>query len=371
MSSKNQLITLLFLSLVWFLIGWFAQVLLTRSNLRLVNAADQHLSNQLWVDSIDQRQVEEAAVRGMIEAYADAQAALIGPEVSDRFMSDFDGKAGVTGLFAEERNGEIVVTYVIPGDPAEQSGIRAGDVFVSIDGIPVEELTELELAFLVRGKAHESAEIVMRRENDLLTFRPVRKPMPLVSLETFDDGVVYLAQETFRTDAFSEMERVAQEASDARVVIWDLRQNNGGGMLTAQQVISLFVEDGVLFYAETKNGEREAFSAMGEAMLAETPFIILIDDTTKSAAETAAVAMRHYGRATLIGETSFGKGTIQTTIALPYDYLLQFTVAKWLGPDGNWYDKLGIQPDIVVVDKPETVEDEVLEAALRHAATLR
>jgi carboxyl-terminal processing protease len=149
-------------------------------------------------------------------------------------------------------------------------------------------------------------------------------------------------------------------------LIWDLRSNGGGSMQAAQEILSYFIEEGLLFVAELKGGEQRPFVASGDGVAAKVPLLVLIGERTYSSAETAAVAIQERQRGTLIGETTYGKGTIQKTEPLIEDCMLQMTIARWLSPTGEWYEGRGVAPDIVVNDDEDTDEDEVLQFAVDY-----
>ena len=148
-------------------------------------------------------------------------------------------------------------------------------------------------------------------------------------------------------------------------LIWDLRNNEGGDMQAAQEILSLFIQKGLLFSAELTQNRTVQFLAKGKAIADSIPLIVLMDKTTYSAAETSAAAIAETGRGKTIGSNSYGKGVIQATISLPNSSLLQMTIAKWLSPKGEWYHGRGVTPQIEATDNPDTETDELLQAAVK------
>jgi carboxyl-terminal processing protease len=181
-----------------------------------------------------------------------------------------------------------------------------------------------------------------------------------------DGNIAYFAQHTFTSNSPAEVTAVLQEFVEqgAQGIIWDLRSNGGGSMEAAQANISAFIEEGLLFQIELKGGEIRQIEATGEALAGDIPLVILVSGTTFSAAETAAASIQEHGRGVLIGDTTYGKGTVQTTLPMPEGTAVQFTIAHWLSPNGEWFDGRGVEPDIKVIDNPETSEDEVLSSAI-------
>jgi carboxyl-terminal processing protease len=147
-------------------------------------------------------------------------------------------------------------------------------------------------------------------------------------------------------------------------LIWDLRNNEGGDMQAAQDILSYFIKDGLLFTADLTQGRSVQFLAKGNPIAADIPLVVLMDKTTYSAAETCAAAIAETGRGTTVGTNSYGKGVIQATIPLMDNTLLQMTIAKWLSPRGEWSQGRGVAPQIEVNDDPSTEADEPLQKAI-------
>jgi carboxyl-terminal processing protease len=147
-------------------------------------------------------------------------------------------------------------------------------------------------------------------------------------------------------------------------LVWDLRNNEGGDMLAAQEIISYFIQDGLLFTAQLTHNRTVQFNAKGKAIAPDIPLVVLMDKTTYSAAETSAAAIAETGRGTTIGSPSYGKGVIQATIPLIDNHMLQMTIARWLSPSGEWYHGHGVAPQVEASDDPATETDELLETAV-------
>ncbi len=140
-------------------------------------------------------------------------------------------------------------------------------------------------------------------------------------------------------------------------------------MQAAQDILSYFIEDGLLFSAELTHGRTVQFFPKGKAIAADIPLVVLMDPTTYSAAETCAAAIAETGRGETVGSNSYGKGVIQATVPLLDDALLQMTIARWLSPDGEWYQERGVSPQIEMIDDPTTETDELLQKAIEILST--
>ncbi|MCA9972831.1 MAG: PDZ domain-containing protein [Anaerolineales bacterium] len=355
---------------VGFVLGWLARTQLVETDVALFNQVRRGLPENHLYDLPDSRELTYAAITGMVERIDDPFAAFIEPGLAARFEADFTGGAGIIGLFPEKIDGVWVVSAVLPDSPSEAAGLRAGDRLVSVDGFPFDaHMTNGAATLALRGPIGEAAQVVVERDGQLLTFAPLREARPVILDARMVNGrIALLAQHTFTANAPEEVQAALQTllAQNPAALIWDLRSNGGGSMEAAQAVLSQFIGDGVLFRAELHGGELQEFEAQGEGLARDLPVVVLIGERTYSAAETAAIVMAERGRAVLIGSVTYGKGTIQTTVPLVDGSLLQFTIARWLSPDGTWVQGTGVLPDIEVYDDPDTAVDEVVEAAVTY-----
>jgi carboxyl-terminal processing protease len=378
--TRKQVVNLAALLLIcgtWFAIGWIARsaqsatpfwTLTQRGpETELVEQARQLLMSEHAGEVPPTRELTYAAIRGMLRNVEDAHAALLTPPVSQRFQDDFGGKSGVIGLFPERQDGQVVVSVVFPDEPADQAGLRAGDVILSVDGVEFgPDTSDAEAILLIRGPVGTPAHFVVKRGAEILQFDPIRQERRIVSARMLPEGIAYLAQYTFTTNAGPKMQQALQGllAHNPKGLIWDLSSNGGGSMEAAQEILSYFIQDGLLFTAELKGEQQTKFTAEGQAIAADIPLVVLVGERTYSAAETAAAAIAETGRGTLIGSTTYGKGTIHAIYPLGEDALLQMTIAKWLSPTGQWYDGRGVTPEIVVNDAES--DEKVLQFAVEY-----
>jgi carboxyl-terminal processing protease len=353
-----------------FLAGWLVRGWQLGPDVGLMAQVHDYLLTEAYPMAVPTgRELSYAAARSMLDEAADPYSALIVPPMSYRVQNDVAGETGILGLYAEKHSGEMVVEVVQPGEAADQAGILPGDVILSIDGVQLDEaMSEMEATLLMRGPVGETAQIVVRRGDQTVEFAPVREPRPKISSQMIGD-VGYLYQHTFTTDTAALMKDALENLLDQqpRAIIWDLRSNGGGSMDTTQTILSYFIEEGPLFTAELSRGRVREFTADKRKLIdAKIPLVVLIGERTYSAAETAAAAISERGRGVTMGSNTYGKGTINATIPLANDSLLQLTIAKWLSPSGQWYNGRGVAPDIPVEDDPATQEDEVLQYALDY-----
>lgn len=360
------------ISLVWFLIGWFGRGLLLPSSATPLDTTLNILENEALYQAESPETLQQNAIRGMLIGLGDPHAALLAPPVNERFDPDFAGETGMVGLSLGMVGGQIGVTHIFPGRPAEGAGLQVNDILLSVDDFTLTPLTSLtEVSYMVRGPVGEAVTLVIQRGEAILTFSPIREAREIVSAEMLTDQIGYLAQYTFTTNADELFLDALQEliSQGAQGLIWDLRSNGGGSVQTAQQILSAFFDDQILYHVEFPDGSREAFVPLPEIEAQSIALVVLVGPNTYSAAEMSAAAIQDWSRGTVIGETTYGKGTIQNTAPISEDLLLQVSIAKWLSPDGRWYQETGLIPDIVIRDDPATPADEVLQEALSILST--
>jgi carboxyl-terminal processing protease len=371
--SREKLIELgwiVFLSVVWFGIGWVANNRFQPTEQALFNQVLNGLSTNQVGDVPEKRELTYAAVRGLVDRLGDPHAAFLAPAIAERFQADYDGRTGVIGMFPELLDGQWVITVTLPDQPAFQAGLRPGDILRYVDNIPVTaETTAAEITLLIRGPVGQPAQIVVERDGEERLFTPIREERLVAGVpQILDDNIAYLPQYTFTSNAPEVVAEALRQliAQQPDALIWDLRSNGGGSMEATREVLSYFIEDGVLFLAELSNGRQRVFEANGETIAPEIPLVVLIGERTYSSAETAAISVADHQRGILIGQPTHGKGTIQEVVDLVDGSKLQYTVAYWLSPTGQAYEGDGVPPDLFVTDDPTTETDEVLEFALTH-----
>ena len=372
----TNFVLLVVICVAWFLIGWIVRglwdanrIAQVETEVALIEQVRQRLLSECPDGPLATRELTYGAIRGMLRQTGDPYAALLEPPVAQRFWDDFAGESGIVGLHLEEECGQLLVGGLSPGEPAEQAGLRPGDVILAVDGVEFDDATTgTEASLLIRGPVGEPAHILVRRGEETLDFYAARREREIVSSQMLEGGIAYVALSAFVTDAPQEMEAALQElvAQDPRGLIWDLRANGGGSMQATQEILSQFIADGLLFTAELKGGEQEPFTARAGGIATDIPLVVLIDHYTYSAGETAAATVSERGRGTLIGDTTYGKSTINATYPLIEDCMVQMTIGKCLSPTGRWYHGQGVSPDIVVHDDASTEQDEVLESALQY-----
>jgi carboxyl-terminal processing protease len=351
-----------------------------------------NLISDQFIEPPEKEKLVDGAIRGMVESLDDTYSNYVEPDyfpfVDDNLSGAIEG-IGVV-ITENEDTSEIEVVNVLKGTPAEQNGIEEGDAFITVNGEDAIGMTFLELASRVRGPAGTTVDITMRRGDELIDFTIERAhiDIPNVEYKTLDGGIGYISMAQFTATARDQVDDAlaALDVNSLNGLILDLRGNPGGLLSTATEIAGLFldndviliedfgdeqhtfrVEDGAVYESLGDNDER-LYSRNAENAGISVPVVVLIDERSASASEVVAGAWQDNGSVTLVGVTSFGKGTVQVQSRLINGGGVRLTVARWLTPNGNWISGQGVTPDIVV-EIPEDAdlsngEDPQLSAAL-------
>jgi carboxyl-terminal processing protease len=348
--------------------------------------------------SVDKAALRNGAIKGMFDAIGDPYSSYLTP---DEFQETLQGISGqFEGIGAEigtqKPDGtssdcttlgpdcRLVIIAPIEGSPAEKAGIKPGDVISAVDGTKLDGLTIDQARDKVRGKRGTSVTLSIDRAGtapfDVTITRDVIVQREVITKTLADGTIGYIRLTGFSdTSATAFHDAVAKDVGDGiKDLIVDLRGNPGGFVTAARSVASQFIGSGTIFWQEDAQGQKTATAAEpgGAATDPGIKVELLIDKGSASASEIVAGALQDSKRATLIGETSFGKGTVQEWTTLEGAGGYRLTVAKWLTPDGRWIHHVGITPDVEVTVPANAPADKdpVLDKAVdlfQSSATLR
>ena len=315
---------------------------------------------------LDDARLMQGAITGLMAALGDQHSSYIPPEQYTLINADQSGQFEGIGAYVEGVEGVgLRIVSPFPGSPAEQAGLLPGDVIVAVDGVDVTGLNETEAVNLVRGPAGSTVTLSIQRTTadgtaEARDFAVVRATITVASVEgkLLDNNVAYVKINDFGERTSQELKdtlRQLLEDNPAGLVL-DLRGNPGGFLDTAIDVTSQFLPRGTLVMRERFGDGREVlYDAQGGGLATEIPLVVLIDKGSASASEIVAGAIQDHARGTLVGETSYGKGSVQNWHVLRGDNgAVRVTIARWYTPDGRTIHELGITPDVTV---PLTEED--------------
>lgn len=320
------------------------------------------------------------AIRGMMTTLNDRYSVFVEPQSRSREREQLSGKfGGIGATLRADEHGQIVLAPT-RGGPAERAGLQAGDVLVAVDDVPLPEKPEIDAAIArIRGDAGvkvkltvvraqdgkaQTVELVITREVIAVPSTDWRVITETAAAPNGPVGLIAIHQFTERTGGEVKQAIGELKAQGAKSFVLDMRDNGGGLLSAAIEVASQFIESGVVVQEKHRAGEPSTLSVTGGGLATQDPLAVLMNGGTASASEIVAGALRDHGRAKLIGEKSFGKGSVQLVYDLSDGSSVHVTAAKWLTPNGISLDGNGLTPDETVPRGDPRDADEQLKHAL-------
>lgn len=330
-------------------------------------------------ENLNKRDMLYGAISGMVKSLGDPYTIFMNPEETETFTTDISGSFEGIGAEIGSKDGIPVIIAPLPGTPAEKAGIRSGDRILKVDDATTLDLTLDEVISLIRGQKGTKVNFTIFRKNsnEPENIEIIREKIDVPSLrwEILDDKIAIIHFYQFAEDGAKEFKKAANEIleSGAKGMILDLRNNPGGYLDVSVDIASLFSDKGqIIVTEEAADGSRKDHKALGGNILKDFPAVILINSGSASASEIVAGALKDNNGIKLIGEKTFGKGSVQQLEYLQGGSSLKITVAKWLIPSGICINEQGIEPDIAVEMTNEDYEagkDPQLEKAIEILAT--
>lgn len=323
---------------------------------------------------LDKTKIIEEAKRGLVNAAGDKYTYYMTANEAEEFEKDLNGDVGAgVGVEIGERDGYIKVLRTTPDNPARKAGVLAGDIIYKADDEDISAGTVEDVAKKLRGAAGTKVKLTVIRNNKELSFDLTRETINNVSVYTdYKDKTAVITITRFDQDTGRLARNAAQEAINkgCEKFVIDLRGNGGGYVSAAKEVASLWIDGKIVVEQRSNSGlyNDKTYASSGQALLSGKKTIILTNGTTASASEIVAGALQDYKLATLIGEKTYGKGSVQALKELAGGELLRVTIAKWYTPNGQNINGDGIEPDKKVertFDQINKDEDPQLDAALK------
>ncbi|MDA1038371.1 MAG: S41 family peptidase [bacterium] len=317
-----------------------------------------HLKDSYYRQPVSDKDLFYGALKGLVAGVEDPYSVFFDPEETQIFTQELEGSFGGVGMEIGIREDQLQVIAPLPGTPAEAAGLRTGDKIFAIDGEDTVGMSVGEAVFLIRGEKGTTVVLTISH-NGFATVEDVAVVRDKIQIDSvkmeIEDGVAVISIATFNEDAISLFGEAVQEVltKDVKGIILDLR-NDPGGLLEAAMEISSEWANGRPVVIQRVKGVEHAYKGSGVPRLSGIPTVVLVNGGSASASEIVAGALQDYDLATIVGEVTFGKGSVQDYQLLSDKSSVKITIAEWLTPNGNSIHENGIQPDILV---PYTIED--------------
>ncbi len=294
------------------------------------------------------------SLAGMVAALNDPYSVFLSPQVNEEFTDELSGKFEGIGAEIGIRKDQLTIIAPLPDTPAFRAGLKIGDKILAIDGIDTQGMALDKAVSLIRGEKGTKVKLTIATasDNEIKDVEIVRDTINIISVtwEQKDNQTAYIKISYFNEDTFERFRQAVAEAlkNNPKNIILDLRGNPGGFLDTAVKIASYWVDNQPVVLEKLYDGSITTFPAVGKPVLKDKKTYILINGGSASASEIVAGALQDYNLATIVGEQSFGKGSVQDLINFVDGSAVKLTVAKWLTPKSNAIDQVGITPDVVV-----------------------
>ena len=314
--------------------------------------------NKEYVDEINQSESMDSAINGLLQSL-DPYSSYMSPEIFEEMQTETSGEFGGLGIEVSMEAGVVKVITPIDDTPASKAGLKAGDYIVKINDIQVQGKSLSEAVDLMRGPVGSGIELTVRRRGakKALTFNVVREIIEVQSVksELLENNIGYLRLTSFNDNSSQQIKKQIKKLKKNKNLnsyILDLRNNPGGLLTQAIKISDFFLEDGEIVSTKSrkKSENRKWFAKKGDILDGKT-LLVLINYGSASASEIVAGALKDHKRAILVGENSYGKGSVQSIIPLKNKGAIRLTVAKYYLPSGKSISEVGVRPDIEVTEE--------------------
>lgn len=359
-----------------------AKVSSGKVNQALIDDAMTRLRSQFYGDLPSDDALTDGALRGMVNTYGDQFTQYVEPKFAKLLAEDSNGSfEGIGATLRQGRtNGGVQIIRIFEGSPAQKGGVQVGDTIVQVNDTKIGDLGATEVAALVRGPGGTNVKLMIRREGNpkpielnLIRARIVIPVVTQKALELNGKKIGYVQLNDFSANSSRQLEDAISEQlkTNPAGLVLDLRGNGGGLLDQATRIGDIFLKDGVFIIQRDFNGKEERRNTTNTGIAQDIPLVVLVNGSSASASEVLAGAIQDAKRGILIGETTFGKGSVQLPQMLSNGGQLRITIQRWYTPANRAIHGEGIAPDYVVIrsqDDEKALRDPQLDAALEYLA---
>ena len=334
-----------------------------------------------YYEEIDEGEMLSAGIKGMIDYLGDKYSVYMDEEETEEFNEQVEGKyVGIGTEIMQLEDGSVVVSNPFEGSPAAKAGLQAGDVIIRVNDTDVTGKTSSEVSNLIKKSADSTVNITVRRDDEEKTFTIERETIEIESVDSSvfdvnDKKVGYIYISIFAANTYQQFEQALEDLEKDGIdsLVIDVRSNSGGYLDCVTEIASLFLGKGkVIYQLDTKGIVEKVYDETKTKR--DYPIAVLINSSSASASEILAASLKESYGAEVVGVNSYGKGTVQRAYQLENGATVKYTIQKWLTPDGNWINEVGVEPTLRVemnVDyyqNPSDETDNQLQEALKKVA---
>jgi carboxyl-terminal processing protease len=310
---------------------------------------------------IDANKLSQGAVKGMVEALDDPYTSYLDTTAYELWVRSMEGKFEGIGAYVEEKDKQITIVSPIAGSPAEEAGIRSGDVILGINGKSTEGMSLIEAVLNIRGPTGTSVVLSVLHQGETepqnISIMRTEIELPSVEFEMKDDTayikITYFSERTAQ-ELTPVMETIKQNGATG--IILDLRDNGGGFLETVIDVAGFFLREGVVVDVVDNQGEHTVYPVKPSKLVTDLPMVVLVNGYSASGSEVLTGALQDYDRATVAGSKTFGKGSVDVLRQLSDGSALYITTARWLTPNGRLIEGKGLTPDYELAEDEDAVQ---------------
>ncbi|MDO4979036.1 MAG: S41 family peptidase [Candidatus Saccharibacteria bacterium] len=303
---------------------------------------------------LDKEKLLDGAKKGLVAAAGDEYTTFMNSSEATNYLDSLDGSIKEAGIGIEfgKREDYIKVIRTLPDNPARRAGVLAGDIIFAVDDEEVWDKDAEYISGKLRGKAGDKVKLTVVRDNKKKDFELTREKINNVSADiTYDGKTAIISVYRFSSDTGTLVSSFQKEMKEKGVekIILDLRNNGGGYVSAAKDLLSLWISGEKIFTQKGKDGsDNNTYASRDKNVFKDMKTVVLVNESTASASEIVAGALKDYGKATIIGKTTFGKGVVQQMLNVEDGGILKVTIARWYTPNGTSINGSGIKPDIEV-----------------------